>query len=102
VSKNVRNKLLNVVKDRPPFFNSCHYTCKVIVGQNHLSSFFRNIGTPDTHGDADIGLLERRRIISAVTGNRHYISQFLIGAHYPEFVFRIDPCKNDLFFEFFI
>src|SRR5262245_8276251 len=42
---------------------------EIIIGQDDIRSLFRNFGSAHSHGDADVGPFERRRIIDAVPGN---------------------------------
>ena len=43
---------------------------EVVVGEHHVRCLFRHIGARDPHGDADVRLLQRRRIIHAVARHR--------------------------------
>ena len=44
---------------------------EVVVGEDHRRGLLRDLGAGDAHGDADVGLLERRRVVDAVAGHAH-------------------------------
>ena len=65
----VRDGLLQVVKNETTFLNAIDNRGKVIVHENHISSFLRDILTSNTHGNTDVTLLERRSVVHTVTGD---------------------------------
>ena len=44
---------------------------EVVVGEDHLRGFLGHLGPGDAHGHADVGGLQRRRVVDAVAGHRH-------------------------------
>ena len=44
---------------------------EVVVGEDHRRGLLRDLGAGDAHGDADVGLLERRGVVDAVAGHGH-------------------------------
>ena len=61
----------NVIVNPPPVLHHLHNGGEVIVEQNHSRRFFGHFGAIDAHGDADVGIFERRRVVHAVTGHGH-------------------------------
>ena len=59
---------------------------EVVVGQHDLGGLLGRLGALAAHGDADIGLLERRRIVDPVAGHRHHRAPGLQCAHHPQLV----------------
>ena len=51
---------------------------EIVVGQHHVGRLLGHVGSGDAHGNADIGTLQRRRIVDAVAGHRH---DMVIGFH---------------------
>ena len=47
---------------------------EVVVGQHHLGGLARRLGALPAHRDADIGALQRGRIVHAVAGHRHHFA----------------------------
>ena len=45
----------------------------VVVGEHHVGGLFGHVGAGDAHGHADVGPLERWRIVDAVAGHRHHV-----------------------------
>ena len=43
---------------------------EVVVGEDHRRGFLRDLGAGDPHGDADVGPLQRGRVVHAVAGHR--------------------------------
>ena len=44
---------------------------EVVVEQHERGGLARHVGAALAHGDADVGGLERRRVVHAVAGHRH-------------------------------
>ncbi len=68
---------------------------EVVVGQDHVGGVLGHVGPGDPHGDADIRLLERGRVVHAVAGHRDHVAarlerlheaQLLLGRHAREHV----------------
>ena len=43
---------------------------EVVVGEDHRGGLLRDLRAGDAHGDADVGALQRRRVVHAVAGHR--------------------------------
>ena len=77
-----------VVVDPPPFAHRPDDGGEVVVEEDHRAGFLRHVGPGDAHGHADVGSLERGRIVHAVAGHgdelalllkRRDDSQLLLG-----------------------
>ncbi len=64
--QDVGGELANVGVDGPPFLDRVHDGGEVVVEQHHVGRFLGHVGAGDAHGDADVGFLERRRVVDAV------------------------------------
>mmetsp|Transcript_5664 Transcript_5664/g.20297 ORF Transcript_5664/g.20297 Transcript_5664/m.20297 type:complete len:810 (-) Transcript_5664:1174-3603(-) len=67
----VRNRLLQVVEDEATLLDASHDGREVVVEQNHVGSGLGHLRARDAHSDTDIGLLERRGVVHAVSRHRH-------------------------------
>src|SRR5690606_24836529 len=47
---------------------------EVVVDEDHLRRLLRHVGAGDSHGDADVGALERWGVIHAVAGHAHDVA----------------------------
>ena len=63
---------------------------EVVVGQHHVGRFLGDVGAGDAHGHADVGGLQRRRVVDAVAGHRHHRAVALQGLHDAQLVLGID------------
>ncbi len=86
--------LLDVPEDDAPFFDGRDDGREVVVEERHAGGFLAHIGTGNAHGDADVGLLERRRVVDAVAGHRHDFAAVLPGVHDAELVGGRDACVH--------
>ena len=62
--------LADVVVDRAALVHGGDDRGEVVVEQHHLGGLLGRLGALAPHGDADVGLLERRRVVDAVAGHR--------------------------------
>ena len=58
-----------VVVDGAPQADRLHDRAEVVVGEDHHRGLLGDLRAGDAHGDADVGLLERRRVVHAVAGH---------------------------------
>ncbi len=86
----VSDELADVVVDDASLFHGGDDCREIIVGQNHVGSFAADIGSSDPHRDADIRLLQSRRVVYAVSRHRHDAAARRAGPHNPQFMFRRD------------
>ena len=67
----VAQELPDVGEDRAAFLDGGDDRREVVVGEHHVGRLFRHVGPGDAHRDADVGRLQRRRVVHAVAGHRH-------------------------------
>ena len=77
-----------VVVDPPAELDRLDDGGEVVVGQDHHRGALRDLGAGDAHGDADVGLLEGRRVVHAVAGHGDDVALLLEQAHQADLVFR--------------
>ena len=65
-----------------------------VVEQDHRGCLARHVGSAHAHGDADIGLPQRRRIVDAVAGHGDDFAGGLVGAHQLEFLGGAHPRED--------
>ena len=66
-----------VVVDAPTELDGLDDGGEVVVGQDHDRGFLGDLGAGDAHGHADVGLLQRRRVVDAVAGHGDDVLLFL-------------------------
>ena len=63
---------------------------EVVVGEHDVGRLLGDVGAADAHGDADVRVLQGRRIVDAVPGHRHDVAFLLPCPHDLELVHRRD------------
>ena len=63
---------------------------EVVVAEHHVRRLACDVGAGEPHRDPDVGVLQRRRIVHAVTGHRHDLAARLPRADDSELVERRD------------
>ena len=53
----------------------------MVVGEDHARRLLGHFGTRDAHRHADVGRLQRRRVVDAVAGHRHHLAAALKRLH---------------------
>ncbi len=71
-----------------------HDRGEIVIEEHHLRGFFGRLGALVAHGDADIGLLEGRRIVDAVAGHRNDTALRLQRLHDAQLVLRTGPREH--------
>ena len=61
---------------------------EVVVEQDQRRGLARDVGAATAHGDADVGGLERRRVVDAVASHRDHFAAGLERGHDAQFVLR--------------
>ena len=69
VGKQKQNALLQVFVDRAAFFDGVGDGCEIVVREHDLGRLLGGLGALAPHGDADIGALERGRVVDPVAGH---------------------------------
>ena len=82
------DRLLQVVVNRPTFFDGGGDGGEIVVGQHHFGGFLGRLGAVAAHGDADIGALQRRCVVDAVAGHGDDLAAGLQGHHQAQLVLR--------------
>ncbi len=67
--KEEAKELADVVEDAATLLHGVDDRRVVVVGEDHLSGFLRDLGARDAHGDTDVGRLQRGGVVHAVTGH---------------------------------
>ena len=66
---------------------------EVVVGQDHAAGVLRDLGAA-AHRDADVGRLDRRRVVHAVARHRHDVALLLERVHEQHLVLRGDAADH--------
>ena len=77
-----------------PFFDGRDDAGEVVVGEHHVGRLLGHVGAGDAHGHADVGPLERRRVVDAVAGHRHDVAARLEGVDDLHLVLRRDAAED--------
>ena len=88
------DELHQVVVDAPPLLDGGLDGGEVVVGEHHRRRFLGHLGAGQAHGDADVGLLQRRRVVDAVAGHRHHLAIGLQRLDQPQLLFRFDAGED--------
>ena len=75
------DELQDVVVQRAALSHRADDGGEVVVGQHHGGGLLGHRRAADAHRHADVGLLQRRRIVDAVPGHRHDVPLGLQRAH---------------------
>ena len=78
--------LRQVVEDVAPFLHRGLDRGEVVVGENHVCGTLGHVGAGDAHGDADVGLFERGRVVHTVAGHGHDMTARLERPDQPQFL----------------
>ena len=82
--------LAQVVVEPAPELDGLDDRREVVVGQDHRRGLLRDLGAGDAHGDADVGPLERRRVVHAVAGHGDDVALALERVDQADLVLRRD------------
>ena len=92
----VGDGLLQVVEDEATLLHAGHDRGEVVVEQDHVGRLFAHVAAGDAHGDADVGLLERRRVVDAVAGDGHDGALALTALHNDQLLLRRGAREHNL------
>ena len=73
VREDVEDELPDVVVDPSAGGDRRHDGREVVVREHHRRRLTRDVGSRDSHGDADVRASERGRVVDAVAGHRHHV-----------------------------
>ena len=91
VGEVVREEAADVGERRPALLDRGDDRGEVVVEQDQVGGLARHVGARSAHGDADVGLLERRAVVDPVAGHRHDVARRLQGAGDAQLVLRATP-----------
>ena len=84
----------DVVVDGSATLHGRHDGGEVVVGQHHVARLLGHLGAGDAHGHADLGLLERGRIVDPVAGHGCDLAVGLQRSDDADLVLRRHPGTN--------
>mmetsp|Transcript_38300 Transcript_38300/g.81772 ORF Transcript_38300/g.81772 Transcript_38300/m.81772 type:complete len:274 (-) Transcript_38300:2083-2904(-) len=87
----VADERLHVVVDGPSLLHRVHDGGEVVVREDHVRRLLGDLGAGQSHGDADVSLLEGRGIVDAVPRHGHYASLPLEELHKLLLVLGLSP-----------
>ena len=73
--------LLDVVVDPAAALDCLHDRREIIIAEHHVSGFLRDIGSADSHGDPDVRMFQRGRVVHAISRHRDDFAAVLPCAH---------------------
>ena len=76
--------LTDILKHCASFLDRAHDASEIVVHQHHVGRLLRHVSAGDSHGDSDMGALERRRVVNSVPSHGddvHLLGQRLHDAH---------------------
>ena len=82
----VAQELLDVVEDHPALTDGSDDRGEVVIAEDHPRRLLGDLGAGDAHGHADVGRLERRRVVDPVAGHRHDLPVGLERVDEPQLV----------------
>ena len=88
------DELGEVVEDAAAFLHGGLDGGEVVVGEDHGGRAFRHVGAGDAHGHADVGLLERGRVVHAVAGHGDDVAARLQRLHEAELLLGRDAGED--------
>jgi hypothetical protein len=87
-------EVLDVVEDGFALFDGVEDGREIVVGQNHVRCFLGNVSAVHSHGDANIGLFERWRIVDPVSRHGDNIAAGLKGSDDLQLVIWVGSCED--------
>mmetsp|Transcript_5158 Transcript_5158/g.12275 ORF Transcript_5158/g.12275 Transcript_5158/m.12275 type:complete len:726 (-) Transcript_5158:864-3041(-) len=88
------HKFLDARVDRAAFLHSRDDRAKVVVGQNHIRCTFCHLRSLDSHGNADVRLVQSRRIVDPITSHGRHLTHALDRLYNFQLVFRLRACED--------
>jgi hypothetical protein len=97
-SEQIHDGLLEVVEDLPALLHAIDDGAEVIVQQDHISSVLRDVRSGNTHGNADISLLDGWTVVDSVASDTNNSPEALIGLDNKQFLSWSGSGKYNLLF----
>ena len=89
----------DVVIDPSALFNCADNGGEVVIGDDHIRCFFRNLGACFSHSHANIGGLQSRSIIDSVSRHGYNMASFFQRLYYADLVLCRNPRKHRYFID---
>ena len=86
--------LFQVVVDTTPLLHRAGNGGEVVVGEHHIGGLFGHLGSFNAHGDAHVGLTQRRGVVNAVTGHPDHFAAILQRLDQTQFMLRTGTGEN--------
>ena len=90
------DELADVVVDAATFLHGGSERREVVVDEHRSGRLSGHVRAAGPHGDADVGLAQRRCVVDAVAGDGDDLALALEDAGDPELVLRSAPCAHHL------
>ena len=99
--KYIANRLADIVVNSSAILDSFYNGGKIVIHQNEIGGFTRNLTATFAHGDAYVGIFECGCIIHAVTCHSNDFTVFFKCLDNPHFMLRYNPRKDAHVFDLF-
>ncbi len=94
--EDVGHEPADVVVDGTAFFDRVDDAREVVVREDHVRRLFGDVCAGDAHRNADVGGLERRRVVHAIASHRHDVPHALEGLGDPHLVLGRNAREEDV------
>mmetsp|Transcript_21478 Transcript_21478/g.51111 ORF Transcript_21478/g.51111 Transcript_21478/m.51111 type:complete len:359 (-) Transcript_21478:643-1719(-) len=88
------HELLDACVDGSPFLHGLHDGGEVVIGQDHLRRTLCHLRALDAHGHSDVRLVQRRRVVHAVTRHGRNLALALDTLHDLQLVLWLGPGED--------
>ena len=88
------DELLDVLVDVAPFLDGGDDGCEVVVHEHDIGHLARDVAAALAHGDADVGALQRRRVVHPVARDGNDLAQVLQGLDQAQLVLGVHAGKD--------
>ena len=89
--KNEARRFADVGVYAPALANGRDDAGKTVVQQHQISRFAGHVSAALTHGNTDVGRLQRGRVVDAVTRHGHHLARCAQQLHQAQLVRRLQP-----------
>ena len=88
------HELLDTRVDGAALLNRLDDGAEVVIGEDHIGGTLGDLGTFETHGDTDVGAVERGSVVDAVAGHRADETLALQRLHNLKLILRLGAGKD--------
>ena len=92
----VAGEAADVVVDRPALLDRGHDRGEVVVEQDQVGGLLGDLGAAPAHGDADVGVLEGRRVVDPVAGHRQHLAVGAQELRQAQLLLGVDAREDDV------